>query len=193
MKFDYNNIPKKTRLVHAVSYKKIHGEAKNVDLEDPDLLDKMTKLGWKMVKTCTVDGGVGLAAPQLGFPKKVFLMADFEKEDVWKFCGTLSLYINPTITPVRKSERLTSPEGCLSVPGKVFNIARPKEIDVSYWYFTDKGKLQQSTAERMEGHPARIFSHEYDHLYGMDIVKLHERQNTKVKRGRPKGSKNKKH
>lgn len=192
MKFNYNKIPEKTKLVHALNYKKINGEAKNVDLEDPDLFKKMNDLGWKMVKTCVCDNGVGLAAPQLGIPRKVFVMVDFEQDGLWKFCGTMSLYINPVITPIRDTERVMHAEGCLSVPGKQLKIFRPKKVEVSYWYFDDKGKLKQSTKEVLDGFPARIFQHEYDHLFGMDIVKLNERQNLKPKRGRPKGSKNSK-
>ena len=140
MKFDYSDIPTKTKLIHAVGYKKINGEATDVNLEDPELFDKMKKLGWKMVKTCVADNGVGLAAPQLGIPRKCFVMIDFEHEDVWKFRGTMSLVMNPTSTPVRGSERVTGPEGCLSVPKKSLNIARPKEVVVSYWYFSSKPK-----------------------------------------------------
>jgi len=160
MKFDYNNIPPKTRHVKPLSYKKINGEAKDVDLEDPDLFDKMQKLGWKLVKTCVLDSGIGLAAPQIGIPRKCFVMVDVPKPDVWKFEGTMSLVINPTIAPVRKSERATLPEGCLSVPGKTLNIARPREVIVTYWYFNNKGKLMCNKAEQICGHQARIFQHE---------------------------------
>lgn len=192
MEFDYNNIPEGTRRVRAVNYKKIVGEAKDVDLNKPDLFEKMQELGWKMVNTCVHDSGIGLAAPQLGIPKKVFIMIDFEKPHLWSFKGTYSLIINPVISPVRGSERYSFPEGCLSVPGKQLTIARPREIDVTYWYFDKKGKLQQNAKERIGGYPARIFQHEYDHLFGMDIVQLYDRQNAKPRRGRPPGSKNSK-
>jgi len=192
MQFDYTNIPETVALKHALSHKKINGEAGDVNLEDPLLLDKMTQLGWKMVKTCVCDNGVGFSAPQFGIPRKVFIVIDFEQPEVWKFCGTFGLYMNPTITPVRKSERYSSPEGCLSVPGKELLISRPREVEVSYWYFDTKGQLKHSTGEKLSGWPSRIFQHEYDHLFGMDIVQLYKRQHTKPKRGRPKGSKNKK-
>lgn len=187
MKFDYNNIPEKTRLIHAVNYKKINGEAKDVNLEDPNLLEKMADLGWKMVNTCMIDKGIGLAAPQFGIQKKVIVVIDFETPDVWKFDGTYSLYINPIITPVKGSERWNFPEGCLSVPGKTLSIARPREVDLTYWYFNEKGQLRQSIKERYFGYPSRIIQHEIDHLYGKNIVELYERQNLKKKkRGRPK-------
>lgn len=192
MEFDYNKIPEGTRLVHAINHKKIVGEAKDVDLDSPNLFEKMRELGWKMVNTCVHDDGVGLAAPQLGIPKKVFIMVDFEKPDLWSFKGTFSMIINPTIYPVRDSERYSSPEGCLSVPGKQLIIARPREVDVTYWYFDNKGNLKKNAKERLCGYPARVFQHEYDHLFGMDIVQLHARQNAKVRRGRPRGNKNSK-
>jgi len=191
MLFEYHDIPDKTRYIKALKHNKICGEALDVNLDDPNLLEKMEKLGWKMVQTCMKEGGIGLAAPQLGIQKKVFITIDFPNPDVWKFDGTFSLYMNPVLTPVRKSERFAFPEGCLSVPGKTLNILRPREVDVSYWYFSAKGKLCQSTKERLTGYPSRVLQHECDHLYGMDIVQLHARQNAKPKRGRPKGSKNK--
>jgi peptide deformylase len=162
------------------------GEAKDVNLENENLFDYIQNLGWKMVKTCAVDGGVGLAAPQLGIKKKIFIIADFEKPDVWKLTGNFTLVMNPVIYPVKGSERFTFPEGCLSVPGKTLSIARPREVDVTYWYFDKKGNLKQNLKERLEGHPSRVFQHEFDHLLGRDIVELYERQNSKKKRGRRK-------
>jgi peptide deformylase len=191
MQFDYNEIPEKVRYVKPLNYKKINGTALDVNLEDPDLFNKMQKVGWKMVKTCLTDNGIGLAAPQIGILKKFFIAIDFEQADVWKFNGKFSLYINPVVTPVKRSERVAFPEGCLSVPGKTLNILRPMEVDVSYWYFDKNEKLRQSTGERLDGHRSRLFQHEYGHLFGENIVALHARQNSKPKRGRPKGSKNK--
>jgi len=175
MEFEYKNIPADTKIVHAIDYKKIIGESADVNLEEPKLYDSMLELGWKMVKTCLVDGGVGLAAPQLGFPKKIFIMVGFDNPWYWQFNGKFTLCMNPTWTTAPGSETRTEPEGCLSVPGQTLSITRYQEIDVTYWAFNEKKKLEK-VVDRVVGYPARIYQHEREHLFGTSIVDVNLRQ-----------------
>lgn len=99
-------------------------------------------------------GGVGLAAPQCGFPYRIFVMA-----------GGL-VCINPTIL-VASEETVREKEGCLSFPALMLPITRPKTINVVYYTVSGERKEQTFT-----GHTARIFQHEYDHLEGRVFTRL---------------------
>ena len=96
--------------------------------------------------------GIGLAAPQLGMSRRLFVM---EIGDQQRVC------FNPEITE-RSANLEDYPEGCLSFPGKSCIIKRPDEIAVRYqnhrgdWY-----------TERLAGLMARCFQHELDHLDGI--------------------------
>lgn len=180
-KFDYNKIPEGTKLDHAVNYRKIVGEAQDVDLKSPDLFEKMQGLVWKMIKTCDIDGGVGLAAPQLGIPKKAIIMVGFEDPYLWAFDGNFTLCLNPTFKAIEGTEKTTEAESCLSIPGQSFRINRYKEISVSYWSF-DEQKTLTNYVDRLEGYPARIYQHERDHLFAVNIADLHERQFGHIKK-----------
>jgi peptide deformylase len=193
MEFDYKkNLEKqKVKLVKPLNYKKIIGKAQPVNLEDPKIFEKMKTLGWRMVKSCVDGGGIGLAAPQIGIPVRAFITIEFKNPWIWKFEDNFKLYINPEYTLIRKTERTSFSEECLSVPRKSLIIKRPKALMATYWSFTKKEKLEQFQ-ELLEGYSARAFLHERDHLEGLNIIDLYERQNKKPRRGRPKGSKNKK-
>ncbi|HUW24191.1 MAG TPA: peptide deformylase [Patescibacteria group bacterium] len=129
----------------------------------PVVLDKKTLDLIKTLKKALTDekGGVkavGLAAVQIGAPKRVFV-AYAEKNK--KFLT----FINPEI--VWFSKRLTSKkdqkyEGCLSLPNKWTQIKRAKEIKVKYQ--TETGQIQ---TRKFSGPIAIIAQHEYDHLEGI--------------------------
>ncbi|MBT3260886.1 peptide deformylase [bacterium] len=110
----------------------------------------------------TVEGeGVGLAAPQIGVSKRVFVM-NFEpgKTELSNFV----IVINPQI--LHKSDDLEKEgEGCLSIPGMMGIVPRHRVIDVSYTDLSGKIVNQQ-----LCDYVARIFQHEYDHLDGILFV-----------------------
>jgi peptide deformylase len=178
LKFDFRKIPEDTRLVHAIDYKQINGTALDVDfVSNPnEAFEAMKALAWKMIKTCDVDGGVGFALPQYGISKKAFVMVGFDDPFYWQFNGSFTLIMNPTLKPVEGTEIVTDIEGCLSVPGKQLPISRPREINVSYFSFDESGNVK-NYVDRLTGYPSRIFQHENQHLFGGNIVDLHERQN----------------
>lgn len=110
--------------------------------------------------------GVGLAAPQVGHPIRVFVMdADpmTEDDDEKGKLGPMTL-INPEIT--RQSETLTEfEEGCLSIPEVRENVKRPEKITITYLDRDfNPGKL---TVDRTV---ARVMQHELDHLDGILFI-----------------------
>lgn len=106
------------------------------------------------LKDTLYDGtGVGLAAPQIGVLKRVILI-DLREGD-----GPIVL-INPKI--VSQSGKENGAEGCLSYPGYVGEVIRPKRVTVM-------GKTPQGkkVTYKASGFLARAFCHEIDHLDGI--------------------------
>ena len=100
--------------------------------------------------------GVGLAAPQIGINKRIFVM-DCSREDERKDCR---IVINPEIE--YQSEEMGSyKEGCLSIPGITEEISRPKVIKVLYQDIN--GVLERNTYDDLW---STCFQHELDHLNG---------------------------
>lgn len=105
--------------------------------------------------------GRGLAAPQIGVLRRIFVM-----DAGWKDGAPDPLVlIDPEIL-VRSPQTETAPEGCLSIPGGPVEVMRPAAIGIG-WYDLD-GRYQ---VRDMQGPAARIAQHEVDHLDGLLIVK----------------------
>ena len=100
----------------------------------------------------TANGGVGLAAPQLGIKKRIFIMGNFIK---------LVACINPKIVSL-SDERDNDLEGCLSFPDLFMKVKRPASAVVQY--HTISGELVE---RELTGFECRVFLHEYDHLIGI--------------------------
>lgn len=95
--------------------------------------------------------GVGLAAPQIGYDKRIFVI---------NFNGDLRTFINPIIS---EANNLTlNREGCLSLPGKEY--IRPRHSKITVVYQTPLGKIE---SRQMFGLAACVFQHELDHLDGL--------------------------
>jgi peptide deformylase len=105
-----------------------------------------------MSKFMTDNGGVGLAAPQLGIKKRIFIMGNFIK---------LVACINPKIVSL-SDERDNDLEGCLSFPDLFMKVKRPASAVVQY--HTISGELVE---RELTGFECRVFLHEYDHLIGI--------------------------
>jgi len=114
--------------------------------------------------------GVGLAAPQIGVPLRVFVAEDLEEriadlpEDTRTARGRVALpltvLVNPKLEP-EGDERVTFFEGCLSVRGYGALVARWRAVRVS-----GVDAEGRPVSLRLEGWPARIMQHELDHLDG---------------------------
>ena len=105
-----------------------------------------------MSKFMTDNGGVGLAAPQVGIKKRIFIMGNFTK---------LVACINPKIVSLSE-EREDDIEGCLSFPDLFMKVKRPASCMVQY--NTVSGELVE---RELSGLESRVFLHEYDHLIGI--------------------------
>lgn len=114
--------------------------------------------------------GVGLAAPQIGVPLRVFVAEDQEEriaglpESATKRKGRvvlpLTVLVNPKLEP-EGDEQVTFYEGCLSVRGYGALVQRWRAVRIS-----GVDAEGRPVALRLEGWPARIMQHELDHLNG---------------------------
>lgn len=125
-----------------------------------DPLDKNTATLVKRMKESllSTDGGVGIAAPQVGINRKIIWVQRFDKPN-----EPLEYFINPVITWKSELQNL-GPEGDLSIPEFRDQFYRSKAIQLEYVDL--KG---QKFTEIIEGFTAVIFQHEIDHLFGILI------------------------
>ena len=118
--------------------------------------ENLVSLSKDLIDTMYEADGVGLAAPQIGVNKRIFVM-DCSREEEEKDCR---IVINPEIE--HQSEEFSSyKEGCLSIPGITEEISRPKVIKVVYQDI--KGVLRRETCDNLW---SICFQHELDHLNG---------------------------
>jgi len=113
-----------------------------------------------MLETMYAANGIGLAAIQIGIPKRIIVM-DLSK-DVNK--KEPRYFVNPVIKN-RDTTKSTYEEGCLSVPNQFAEIDRPKKCDVEYLDYN--GEKQTLVAE---GLLATCIQHEMDHLEGILFI-----------------------
>ena len=104
--------------------------------------------------------GIGLAAIQIGIPKRIIVM-DLSKDPDKK---EPKYFVNPVIKN-KNSEKSIYEEGCLSVPNQFAEIERPSKCDVEYLDYDGKKKLIHA-----EGLLATCIQHEMDHLEGILFI-----------------------
>ena len=109
-----------------------------------------------MLETMYAANGIGLAAIQIGVPKRIIVL-DISKEENKK---NPMYFVNPIIVNKNK-ELITYEEGCLSVPGQFAEIDRPSECDVEYLDYNGEKKLLNAS-----GLFATCIQHEIDHCDG---------------------------
>lgn len=176
MLFDLNKIPKDTKSLEVLHWERIK-KIKATDV-DPDLVERLQNFGWRMVATCLTEDGIGLAGPQVGLFKKAMLCREMtwnEEEQKYEFKSEFQLYINPTFEAVTEEGKWKLTEYCLSVPGRGYDISRWKKIEIS-WDELENGKFVRQS-KTLDGWPARLFQHEFDHLNGISIPQRWELQN----------------
>ena len=113
--------------------------------------DELFELGQQMLAVMHAANGVGLAAPQVGMSRRLFVMSTPLR--------TLTV-CNPSI--LDHSEPYRPVEGCLSIPGKLFTPLRHRSIRAR-WQQPDGQWIEQV----LTGLEAEIFEHEVDHLDGV--------------------------
>ena len=123
---------------------------------------KLHKLLDDMTETLIESGGVGLAAPQVGILRRVFLVdVGVEENEIVEF-------INPEI--IETDGEQIGAEGCLSVPGKYGLVKRPYYAKVRAQ--DRNGEWFEAEGEELIG---RCFCHENDHLDGIIYTEVMER------------------
>ena len=118
------------------------------------------KLMNDMLDTMYAANGIGLAAIQIGIPKRIIVM-DISKNENKK---EPIHFVNPVIKN-KNSEKAIYEEGCLSVPGQFAEIERPNTCDVEYLDYNGKEQLLKA-----EGLLATCIQHEMDHLEGILFI-----------------------
>ena len=113
-----------------------------------------------MLETMYAANGIGLAAIQIGIPKRIIVM-DLSKEENKK---NPMYFVNPVIKK-KNDQNLTYEEGCLSVPNQFAEIDRPKTCEVEY---LDYNGIKQNL--KAEGLLATCIQHEIDHLEGILFI-----------------------
>lgn len=128
-----------------------------------DDVDSLDRLVTDMLETMYEAPGVGLAAPQIGIAKRIFV-ADIGE-------GPFAM-VNPEIVEVAGS--WTFDEGCLSVPGYYWPIKRPGYAKARG--FDIEGNVIEFEGEELMG---RVLQHEIDHLNGMLLLERLPRRTKK--------------
>jgi len=128
-------------------------EVDSVGKEEQKLMDDM-------LDTMYDANGIGLAAIQIGIPKRIIVM-DISKNDEKR---NPLFFVNPVIKN-KNSELSTYEEGCLSVPNYFAEIDRPKKCDVEYLDYNGEKKILNA-----EGLLATCIQHEMDHLEGILFI-----------------------
>jgi peptide deformylase len=130
---------------------------------------RLARLAEDMIATMYEAPGIGLAAPQVGVQKRLFVY-DLQDGD-----GARVL-VNPVIREARG--QWVFEEGCLSVPGLSWEIVRPKEVHLT-GHDLDGNEVSFEADELL----ARLFQHEVDHLDGVLLLeRLDDDQRRQAKR-----------
>lgn len=117
-----------------------------------------------MFETMYLEGGIGLAAIQVGVAKRVIVLDLQEENENGEKLSKPICMVNPVIKGYSK-DCCVFTEGCLSIPGEFLELQRPSSIKVEY--LDEAGREQSMLAD---GLLARAIQHESDHLIGKLLV-----------------------
>ena len=124
----------------------------NIEKIDKPVIDIVSD----MLNTLEAEGGVGLAAPQIGITKRIILV---------RYDDKVETYINPEIE-VLENKRIEGDEGCLSIYSiQGFQVKRYPKIKIRTTNI--KGNIEEFIAEDLL---ARVIQHEVDHLDGIMFI-----------------------
>lgn len=134
--------------------------------EVTEITEEIRALVRDMIETMDVDHrGIGLAAPQVGHPLRLFVLRNYIQDEQGKtMLSAPQVFINPKLSSPGKNE-LVMEEGCLSIPGVRVDVKRPDRITVDAIGLDGK-----PFHEEVEGINARVRMHENDHINGTLIV-----------------------
>ena len=124
-----------------------------VTKEDQNLMDDM-------LETMYAANGIGLAAVQIGIPKRIIVLDISKNKDIKK----PMYFVNPVIKEKNLIKSIYE-EGCLSVPDQFAEIERPSTCEIEYLDYNGKNILLKA-----EGILATCIQHEMDHLEGILFI-----------------------
>ena len=116
-----------------------------------------------MINLMYQENGVGLAANQVGYDKKIFVM------DISNERNDPQIFINPIVT-AKNNIKMGENERCLSCPGEEVKVSR--SISVNLEWMCEHGEKQHKTFYHL---PSRVVQHEMDHLNGKLITDYDKR------------------
>jgi peptide deformylase len=127
--------------------------------------DNPEEMSANLFETVKKYQGVGLAAPQTGILKRIFVIdTSLLYENNEEFEKSEKAFLNPEIIWKSVNE-VCFTEGCLSIPDIKQEIMRPEKIRVRYFDLSFN-----EIEEELDGVKSRIFQHEYDHLEGVLFI-----------------------
>ena len=133
----------------------LHQPAVRVDALTPEIQSLIDD----MIDTMYAAPGIGLAAPQVGVPLRVFVV----DLSVGRDADQLATLVNPEF--VEREGMQIEEEGCLSLPGFDASVVRPARVVIKALDRTGQERTMEAT-----GLLARAFQHEMDHLDGVLFV-----------------------
>lgn len=137
--------------IHRLGHTALVGVAQSVAQITPEIHGLVDD----MVETMYAAPGIGLAAPQIGVPLRLFVVDVSAARDG----SDVITMINPTF--VERHGLQLEQEGCLSVPGFTATVPRPERLVIQGWDRNGREQRVEAT-----GLLARAFQHEMDHLDG---------------------------
>lgn len=126
----------------------------------------LTALITRLKVTMDTESGVGIAAPQVGISRNVFIITRLDKPG-----QPVQAIINPRIVKIPDQTICFERDGCLSIPGISGNSIRYPWVEVEY--YNENG---QKIREKLSGYSRKtdftgiIFQHEFDHLNGILFI-----------------------
>ena len=140
-------------------------KAKEINKDYPKLKELLENMWETMYKA----SGVGLAAPQIGLPIRIFVIdatpfsddTDLSVEEQQELKAFKKVFINAQIEE-EKGDSWTFNEGCLSIPDIREDVDRKDTVTLHY-----QDENFESFTETFTGLSARIIQHEYDHIEGV--------------------------
>jgi peptide deformylase len=127
----------------------LYQKTEKFDFTNPPI--NPSELAHILAQTMIKNNRIGLAAPQVGLPYRAFVMQG----------APILCCFNPIIVDT-SSEEIYLEEGCLTFPGLIIKVKRPKMIRARY---TEPNG--QTITKKFIGMTARVFQHELDHLNGI--------------------------
>ena len=147
--------------IYAYGSPVLRKKGENITPEYPQLKELLDN----MYETMYSSHGIGLAAPQIGLPIRIFIVDGSPIEDI-EPANFKQTFINPEIIK-EWGDEWKYEEGCLSIPTIRENVSRKPELTIRY---LDENFVEHEKS--FSGMAARIIQHEYDHIEGKLFVDL---------------------